>query len=164
MPAVSTNWENRSLYWDIHQSHHRGLPDAAVAHQAIRYWKLTKDLVTAWILIFSHDVHNKGTRTHRGSSVVLSNGSHRGVFVFFGSFLRTENLWLLPARIHRQSVGFNLSKTFACVMNAKDCTEQIQCFAQTNELLSCQSFRWRSLQTNALRSLYNSDIYVVFTI
>lgn len=40
-PAVSTYWENRSLYWDIHQSHHRGLPDAAVARQAIRYWKLT---------------------------------------------------------------------------------------------------------------------------
>lgn len=33
--------ENRSLYWDIHQSHHCGLPDAARAHQDIRYWKLT---------------------------------------------------------------------------------------------------------------------------
>lgn len=34
--------ENRSLYWDIHQSHHCGLPDAATAHQDIRYWKLTR--------------------------------------------------------------------------------------------------------------------------
>lgn len=33
--------ENRSLYSDIHQSHHCGLPDAAKAHQDIRYWKLT---------------------------------------------------------------------------------------------------------------------------
>lgn len=77
--------ENRSLYWDIHQSHHCGLPDAAAAHQDIRYWKLTGGFGDNKNV--SHDVSNV---SRSDTAVFHAWGSncaqHQNAAVVFGLF------------------------------------------------------------------------------
>lgn len=80
--------ENRSLYWDIHQSHHCGLPDAATAHQDIRYWKLTGGFGDNKNI--SHDVSN----VSRSEAAVFDawgyNYAAMGCWVFFFFFWRQK--------------------------------------------------------------------------
>ena len=110
--------ENRSLYWDIHQSHHCGLPVAATAHRDIRYWKLMEDLVTMETFLMMCLIW---------PDQQLQGFMHEGVIV---SLVFIKNLW---ARIHKQSVSPVCQNFQSVSVNVKHCKEQIKCFTQNNE-------------------------------
>lgn len=88
--------ENRSLYWDIQQSHHGGLPDTATVHQDIRYWKLTRGFGNNTNV--SRDVSN----VFRSETSVLHASlyncvQHQNTSMVFGAFWRqkTCDIWEL---------------------------------------------------------------------
>lgn len=130
--------ENRSLYWDIHQSHHCGLPDAARAHQDIRYWKLTGGFGN------NKNISPDASAVSRPDSAAMLHAGWyncmNAAVVFWGFFRsvwrqKTWDFWELEftGNLFRSFV-----ETFSLVVNVRDGTNEIKHFTQ-KKLIHCRA-------------------------